>query len=148
MTDESSPPPKPFRVLPHVVPETEPFWRGGEVGELRFFRCDDCGQLLHPPSPRCPNCLSKSLSVTVVSGNATVFTYTVNWQPWYPNLDPPYVVAIVTIDEQPDIRLTTNIVGVDPDDVYIGMPVQVTFEQYDDVWLPMFEPRGDTGAAA
>ena len=70
------------------------------MGELRFWRCDDCGHLLHPPSPRCPICLSKSLSITVVSGKATVFTYTVNWQPWYPNLDPPYVVAIVTIDEQ------------------------------------------------
>ena len=132
--------PRPFRVLPQILPETEPFWHGGEVGELRFWRCDDCGHLLHPPSPRCPICLSKSLSITVVSGKATVFTYTVNWQPWYPNLDPPYVVAIVTIDEQPDVRLTTNLVNVEPDDVYIGMPVQVVFEHYDDVWLPFFEP--------
>jgi uncharacterized OB-fold protein len=133
-------PPKPFRVLPAVLPETKPFWTGGEVGELRFWKCDDCGYIQHPPSPRCPRCLSKNLSVTVVSGRATVHTFTVNHQPWYPNLDPPYVVAIVTIEEQDDVRLTTNIVNCAPEDVSIGMPVQVTFDQYDNVWLPMFEP--------
>ena len=57
------------------------------------------------------------------------------------------MVAIVTIDEQPDIRLTTNIVNIDHEDVYIGMPVQVVFEHYDDVWLPFFEPvEGATSA--
>jgi len=128
-----------------VVTETEPFWRGGQAGELRFWRCDDCGYLLHPPTPRCPMCLSKSLSVTAVSGRAEVFTFTVNHQPWYPNLDPPYVVAIVVLDEQADLRLTTNIVGCDPDEVRIGMPVEVVFERYDDVWIPFFTPRRVTG---
>jgi uncharacterized OB-fold protein len=50
------------------------------------------------------------------------------------------VIAIVEIEEEPGVRLTTNIVGCSPDDVHIGMPVQVVFEQYDDVWLPLFEP--------
>jgi uncharacterized OB-fold protein len=69
-----------------------------------------------------------------------VHTFTVNHQPWYPNLDPPYVVAIVELPEQAGLRLTTNLVGVPVDEVQIGQPVQVTFEQYDDVWLPFFEP--------
>lgn len=132
--------PRPFRVLPFVTPDTEPFWTGGAEGELRFWRCDDCGHLLHPPSPRCPICLSKQLTITVVSGRATVHAFTVNHQLWYPNLDPPYVIAIVTIDEQSDLRLTTNIVGVEPEDVHIGMAVEVTFEEYDGVWLPFFAP--------
>ena len=51
------------------------------------------------------------------------------------------MVAIVEIDEQPSVRLMTNIVGCAPDDVRIGMPVQVTFEHNDDVWLPLFRPR-------
>jgi uncharacterized OB-fold protein len=50
------------------------------------------------------------------------------------------VIAIVEIEEEPAVRLTTNIVGCSPDDVHIGMPVQATFEQYDDVWLPVFQP--------
>jgi uncharacterized protein len=38
--------------------------------------------------------------------------------------------------------LTTNIVNCPVDDVYIGMPVRVTFEAHpaEDIWLPMFEP--------
>jgi len=66
--------------------------------------------------------------------------YTVNHQPWYPGLDPPYVVAIVEIEEQPDLRLMTNVVNCDAEKVRVGMPVRVLFEQHDDVWIPLFEP--------
>jgi uncharacterized OB-fold protein len=137
---------RPFRVLPAIVPETEHFWLGGAEGELRFLRCDACGWWLHPPAPICPQCLGRALTVTAASGDAVVHTFTVNWQPWYPNLDPPYVVAIVELPEQEGLRLTTNIVGCAPDDVRIGMPVRVTFEDYDGVWLPFFEPAERSGA--
>jgi len=69
-----------------------------------------------------------------------VATYTINHQPWYPGLDPPYVVAIVEIEEQPDVRLMTNVVNCEVEKVHVGMPVQVKFEQHDDVWIPLFEP--------
>jgi uncharacterized OB-fold protein len=49
---------KPFRLLPHITPANEHFWRGGQAGELRFLRCHPCGEYVHPPSPRCPRCLS------------------------------------------------------------------------------------------
>jgi uncharacterized OB-fold protein len=88
----------------------------------------------------CPKCLSRRLEPEPVSGRATVHAYTVNHQPWIPGFDPPYVVAIVTIAEQEDLRLTTNIVNCAPDDVHTGMPVRVTFEHHDDVWIPVFEP--------
>ena len=81
-----------------------------------------------------------------VSGDGEVLTYTVNHQLWYPNLEPPYVVAIVALPEQDDLRLTTNIVNCEPGDVDFGMAVKVAFMEYPDsrgnVWLPMFEPRG------
>lgn len=131
---------KPFRILPRLTPDNEFFWTSGADGRLRFLRCDDCGKYVHPPSPICPDCLSKDLTPTPVSGRATVHTYTVNHQPWIPTFDPPYVVAIVAIEEQDDVRLMTNIVGCSPDDVRIGMPVQVTFEEYEDVFIPLFEP--------
>ena len=134
---------QPFRLLPRLTPETEPFWTGGADGELRFWRCQACGCWLHPPSPICPECHSRDLAVEAASGRATLHTYTVNHQPWYPGLEPPYVVAIVALPEQDGLRLTTNLVGVGPDEVEIGMALQVTFEQYDDVWLPFFEPAGE-----
>jgi uncharacterized OB-fold protein len=133
-------PPRAFRLLPRLDDRNRPFWTGGEVGELRFWRCRDCGRWLHPPTPICPSCLSKDLAVEPVSGRGVVHTFTVNHQPWYPNLDPPYVVAIVELVEQSGLRLTTNLVGIAPDDVRVGLAVRVVFEQYDDVWLPFFEP--------
>jgi uncharacterized OB-fold protein len=63
----------------------------------------------------------------------------VNHQQWIPGSG-PYVIGLVAIDEQEDIRLTTNIVGCDADEVRIGMKVAVTFEHHDDVWLPLFRP--------
>jgi len=135
--------PRPFRVLPAVTPDNEHFWTGGADGELRFLRCGACRYWIHPPAPICPSCLSRDVQPDAVSGRATVHTYTVNWQPWYPNLDPPYVVAIVELPEQAGLRLTTNIVGCEPDDVTIGMAVQVLFEDWDGVWLPFFEPTAE-----
>jgi uncharacterized OB-fold protein len=76
-----------------------------------------------------------------VSGDATVHGFTVNHQPWIPGLDPPYVIAVVAFPEQAGLRLTTGIVGCAPDDVRVDMPVRVVFDNYEDVWLPFFEPR-------
>ena len=129
-----------FRILPRVRDDNEHFWTSGRDGVLRFTRCQSCEYWLHPSGPICPRCHSKDLAPEAVSGRATLHTYTVNHQAWIPGFDPPYVVAIVELPEQEGLRLTTNLVNVDPDEVEIGMPVSVTFEQWDDVWLPLFEP--------
>jgi hypothetical protein len=72
--------------------------------------------------------------------------FTVNTQPWLPAFDltPPYSIAVIALEEQADVRLTTNVMGCDPGDVHIGQEVAVRFEQHDDVWLPLFEPTGAT----
>lgn len=130
----------PFRVLPRLDDDNEFFWTSGADGKLRFLRCTTCGYYVHPPAPICPRCLTKSVAPETVSGRATVATFTVNHQPWMPTYDPPYVIALVEIDEQPSVRLMTNIVECDPDDVHIGMAVEVVFEHNDDVWIPLFRP--------
>ena len=76
-----------------------------------------------------------------VSGRAHVLTCTVNHQPWIPGIPLPYTIAIVEIVEQKSLRLMTNIVGCAPEEVRIGMPVRVTFEAHDDVYIPLFEPE-------
>ena len=143
MTEATAGAEKPFRILPRVTSRTEHFWRGGAEGRLRFLRCQQDGTYVHPPQPVCPVCLSKELEPEAVSGRATVVSYTVNHQPWIPGFDPPFVVAIVAIAEQPDVRLTTNIVGCPPENVRIGMDVQVQFQEYEDVWIPVFAPAGE-----
>lgn len=67
-------------------------------------------------------------------------TLTVSDRAVVPGFDPPSVIALVAIDEQPDVRLVTNIVGCPWDAVHIGMAVRVVFEQHGDTWLPLFEP--------
>jgi hypothetical protein len=132
---------KPFRLLPKVEPENEHFWTGGGAGELRFLRCQSCGTYIHPAAPVCPRCLGRDLKPEAVSGRGTIYTFTVNHQQWNPTVPTPYVVALVQIDEQPDVRLATNIVNCVPEDVRVGMRVRVTFAHEDDVWVPLFEPE-------
>lgn len=132
----------PFRVLPKLTRRNRHFWQGGAEGELRFLRCTPCGYWIHPPQPICPVCLGKELAPAAVSGRATVLTYTLNHQPWVPAPDHPYAIAIVEIEEQPGLRLMTNIVNCPAEAVQIGMPVRVCFEAHEDVHIPVFEPAG------
>jgi uncharacterized OB-fold protein len=136
----------PFRILPRLTDENRDYWTGGAKGELKFWRCQDCGFYIHPYQPICPNDFSKNLKVETVSGRAKVASYTVNYQQWMPGPEVPFIVAIVEIVEQPSVRVTTNIVNCGIDDVKIGMPVKVLFEHHPDpdgdVYLPLFEPDG------
>ncbi|CAG9165891.1 Zn-ribbon domain-containing OB-fold protein [Cupriavidus pinatubonensis] len=127
------------RKLPLLTPDTAPFWQGGANGVLNICHCKDCQHLFHPPAPVCPRCLSAAVGPRAVSGRGTVASFTINHQPWAPDLPVPYVVAIVELDERPGLRFVTNIVGSTPHEVHIGMRVQVKFEQIEDVWLPLFE---------
>ena len=81
-----------------------------------------------------------------VSGTAHVVGFTVNQHPFLPGWDPPFVIANVALAEDATVRLTTNIVGCEPDEVRIGQEVQVTFEHHEDVWLPKFSPTGGADA--
>lgn len=129
-----------IRLLPRTDGDSAFFWHSGADGRLRFLRCRQCGYFVHPPGPRCPECLSAELAPAAVSGRATVHSFTVNHQQWIPGSS-PYVVALVEMEEQAGLRLTTNLVGVAEDDLRIGMPVEVTFEEVEDVFLPLFRPR-------
>lgn len=131
-----------FRVLPRLDHDNEFFWTSGRDGMLRFLRCAGCGYFLHPPGPVCPRCWSRELSPRPVSGRATLFSFTVNHQPWAPGAEEPYVIGLVQLDEQEDLRLTTNVVEVDPSAVRIGMRLRVVFEDHDPVFVPLFEPIG------
>jgi uncharacterized protein len=131
-----------LRLLPRLDETNRFFWTSGESGVLSFLRCSNCRRYVHPPVPRCPYCLVGELWPEAVSGRGVVHSFTVNYQQWIPGSD-RYVIGLVTIEEQDDVRLTTNIVECDEDDVTIGMAVEVTFEHNDDVWLPLFRPTSN-----
>jgi hypothetical protein len=127
------------RPLPLVTSETRHFWQGGATGALVVLRCDRCGFWIHPPSPVCPTCHSSAVTPTPTTGRGFVYSFTVNHQPWIPGWETPYVIAIVELDDQPGMRLTTSIDST-IDDVHIGMRVSVRFEHVADVYLPIFVP--------
>ncbi|PAU86113.1 DNA-binding protein [Pseudomonas sp. WN033] len=129
-----------FRVLPELNDLNRFFWTSGADKTLRILRCADCRHWLHPPGIICPQCLSQDLSAEPVSGFGSIEAITVNHQPWSPDQPVPYAIAIVSLDEQPGLQLTTNIVGCEPEAAFIGQRVRVVFEEQEDVFLPLFTP--------
>ncbi|MFN3725953.1 MAG: Zn-ribbon domain-containing OB-fold protein [Allosphingosinicella sp.] len=129
------------RKLPALTPENRPFWTGGGRGELLIHRCEDCTRWFHPPAPVCPNCRSRAVGPQPVSGRGHVHSFTINVQKWAEDLAVPYIVAIVDLVEQDGLRFLTNIVDCAPDEVSIEDPVEVTFLNFEDVWIPVFRKR-------
>ena len=143
--------------LPQLTLDNEFFWTAGADGVLRICECGDCNALIHPPQPVCRYCRSHNMGVREVSGRAVLAGFTVNHRFSLPGLPAPYVVAQVALEEDPRVRLTTNIlVDIDLDggdgsgvvDLELGQIVQVEFEKADDVYLPLFRPvtPKETGA--
>lgn len=136
------------RPLPLLTLENEFFWTSGADDRLRLQECASCDALIHPPQPVCRYCRSDQLQVREVSGFATLIGFTVNHRFELPGLPAPYVVAQVAVEEDPRVRLTTNVVACDPEQLELGMRMEVVFEQVEDVWLPLFRPAAEQPAPA
>jgi uncharacterized protein len=134
----------PGRMLPELSEHNRAFWTGGSDGRLHVPYCEACARWVLPPEADCPHC-DAPLGTRAVSGDGTVFTHTVNHHAFNPAVPPPYVIAIVELTEQDDLRLAANIVDCEPDSVGVGMPVAVRFEKQetatDTVFVPVFAPR-------
>lgn len=133
--------------LPELTAENTAFWTGGERGELMIALCDACGKAVHPPQLLCPACGSQHIAPRAMAGTGTIYTYTVNHQPWMPDMAVPFVLAVVDVDGAPGVRVTTRMIDCDPQAVRIGQRVAIAFEQSGDVWLPLWRPLA-TGDAA
>lgn len=129
----------PRRPLPQISEMNQHFWCGGADGRLHILQCGDCRHWIHPYAARCPKCHSAKIAPQPVSGRGTVAGFTVNHQPWIPGVSVPYVVAIVELEEQADVRLMTNMPRTPIDAVRVGLPVKVYFEQDGDIYVPLFE---------
>jgi uncharacterized protein len=132
---------------PTVFPDplTDFFFAGAKAGQLRIQRCQDCGMYVHLPRPVCRRCLSFNLADEQVSGDATLYSWSVATKPFHPFFVDrvPYIFATVELVEQPKLHLVTNLIGVKPDAVKIGMALRVDFEALsEDLTVPMFRPAG------
>jgi uncharacterized OB-fold protein len=126
------------RARPKITSRNAHFWQGGADGVLKLQRCQACRRYLHPPTPVCRFCRSMRLRPEEVSGRGRVYAFTINHYQWLPDMEPPYVVALVELVEQEGLRLMTNVVGCPADHVRTGMEVEVVFARNGDVYVPLF----------
>jgi uncharacterized OB-fold protein len=127
--------------IPRVDEETRGYWEACRRHELVLQRCGACNTLRYYPRAVCPQCMSSEVRWERMSGRGTVYTFTVTHQNQAPGFreELPYVLAYVTLDE--GVQMLTNVVGCPPDQVKIGMAVEVTFEDVnDEIAIPRFKP--------
>jgi hypothetical protein len=131
----------PQRPVPQPSPETQRYWDGCKRHELWLPYCTNCKAFFFYPRPFCPTCFGWQVEWRQTSGRGKVYTFSIQYRPQAPGFTPPYVTAIVQLDEGP--RMLTNLVGVeaDPEHVHCDMPVEVEFlELSDEISLPVFHP--------
>ncbi len=120
------PPPDPspsLRPRPGVNRDNEFLWEGYRRHELRIQRCDGCGELHFPPTPRCPACGGFSMGWTVAGGRARLYSYAVPHHPAVNGFRYPLLVGLVELEE--GTRMVANIVGCPREELRIGMPLEV-----------------------
>lgn len=117
------------------------FWDGVAERKLLIQRCADCHTLRHPPRPMCGACTSTDWDTVTAAGTGTVFSFVVHHHPPLPGVTAPHVVAVIALDE--GTRFVAELVEIVPEDVAIGMAVELVWVTLDDeLTLPMFRPAG------
>jgi len=129
--------------LPTPQPESDYYWQSARHGKLVLQKCSDCSEAQFYPRVFCTHCGSRAVEWVSASGRGTLFTFAIVHAPPHPGFagDVPYVTAIVALEEGP--MLPSNIVGVEPEpqNLNIGMPLEVVFDAVtDEITLPRFRP--------
>ena len=129
---------KPVPIPDHV---TGKFWEAAKQHKLLIQRCLECGVRQSLPQPYCRCCLSENIEWSEASGRGRIYSYTITHRP--PSLtfeeEVPYTVALVELEE--GVRLMSNIVDIKPENVNVGMTVEVVFDDISPtISLPRFRP--------
>ncbi|MER7971951.1 OB-fold domain-containing protein [Streptomyces sp. NPDC096080] len=136
---------RPLRPRPVVNRDNAGFWEGVRGHRLLVQRCAACAALRFPWLPGCGGCGSPEWTPVEASGAGTVYSYVVMHHPPFPAFEPPYAVALIELAE--GVRMISNVVGVPPGEVRVGLPVDVEFRTYDnELTLPVFRARTAAGA--
>jgi len=124
---------------PLVTEDSEVFWAAADESRLVAQRCSSCGRLRHPPRPMCPHCHSLDFTAQELSGLGTLYSYAILHHPQNPLFEYPVLAALIDLDE--GVRLMSNLRGVEPPDIRIGMKVQVGYEATSGGHqVPVFDP--------
>jgi uncharacterized OB-fold protein len=131
------------RIKPPMEHDNAWWWEMAAEGKLGIQRCLGCNTLRHPPRPMCGECHSMAWDALEASGRGTICSYTVLRHPQFPGYD--YPLIIVLIDLQEGTRLTSQLVGCEPEQVDFDLPVEMVIQEDPDGFkLPVFRLRGET----
>jgi uncharacterized OB-fold protein len=136
------------RFFPDGMPQpladttTLPWWQAAAEHRLVVQRCTACGHTRLPPAPVCPECRSGDADWKQVPGRGEVYTYTIVHRPIAAGQPLPTVIAVVSLEDSGGVRIISNLVGVSPGDVAIGLPVELVWEDMSaELAIPRFRPR-------
>lgn len=126
--------------MPEVQPWSEKFWEGTKNGKLLIQTCKSCKSKIFYPRKYCPECWSKELDWIEGSGKGTVYSFTTAYSMVEPRFmdELPYTIAYVDLKE--GVRLMTRIVECKPEEIKIGMEVEVVYTPRGDYYFPFFKP--------
>jgi uncharacterized OB-fold protein len=125
--------------IPTITPAMQPFFEAARRHELALQCCRQCQTFRFPARSNCSHCLSADADWVPVSGKGEIFSFNIMHQVYHPAFAErvPYAVVLVKLAEGP--KMTSNLVGIEPHQIEIGMPVEVVFEKLsDEVTLPKF----------
>ncbi|MFI5045751.1 MAG: Zn-ribbon domain-containing OB-fold protein [Acidimicrobiia bacterium] len=135
-------------IPPAVTEETQAFWDAAREGRLLVEHCNSCGADQFPPRGICRTDRSRDTTMIEVTGRGRVYSYTVNYQRWMPDLEVPYAIVLVEFPEHPGFRVVGRLRGCEPEDAAIGMEVDVGFEPGPGGFaIPSFVATGESGEA-
>ena len=124
-------------IRPMMNRDTQFFWDGTAVGELRIQSCNACEAVRFPPGPACPACGALDRGYVVASGRGTVFSFAIHRHPPVPGKDLPILLPLVALDE--GVRMVGELVDLPEDELRIGLAVQVDYRRIDDeLTLPIW----------
>jgi uncharacterized OB-fold protein len=126
---------------PTPTPTSAPFWAGLNEGVIRLQQCAECRAWVFYPRSRCCRCLGDQLNWHEVTGNASLYTFTIARQPTAPHFadEVPQKLAVVELEQ--GVRMTTTLVNVEENAIRVGMRLKPYFDHVaDGVTLLRYQP--------
>lgn len=117
---------------------SQEYWDRVAKGELAFQRCASCKTFRHPPGPMCPNCASFEVEWHAVEGRGTIYSWEIVTLALNDALADyvPFNIVLVEFADAPGVRLVTNCIDAEDEELSIGMPVEVVYQKYSKLTLP------------
>ena len=135
------------RFFPDTMPPplanatTLPWWQAAAEHRLVVQHCTSCEHTRLPPAPICPECRSADSDWKEVSGRGKVYTYTTVHRAIAAGQELPFVIAGIELEDAGGVRIISNLVAADLEEIEIGLPVELVWEDMsEDLAIPRFRP--------